>query len=466
MRMRLRRLHRDESGAVLIIVALSLIAMVGFSALVIDVGGLLVTRRVMVKASDSAALAAAQSCATGTRADADQKADHYASRNQASYDTEAVTGGIVDSAGCGTEASGSVTVTYEVPQKTYFTSLLGLPTSFDVPASATGIWGPAGSGSLPPLMVSASAFQGDCDIPGQTAQPGAECNLWYSNDTLGSSTWGWLNLYTEDDPGPGGAVGWNVDPAAKCPSVAASQREEWLQNPVAVPAINYEDPTYVCVVDGLTDSNWEALRDLIPIELQFPVNDPETQVDKDGNVVSEKPHKYNVIGFVTLYVTALYDGNSSEALGTAGSSYEVACTGQPTPQPHTFQTTAADWDISSWVNDCAAAHPADTISVKVDQSKYKPGEHFTYSNGVITWLKFPKSGSKAGKVEDATFTIFRSGSTAGSAGACGSGGKAPDGSTGKLQDKCLVTEWVGYTTNGGDPGQGADFGNRPVRLSE
>ena len=58
----LRRLHGDQSGVTLVIVALCLIAMMGMIVLVVDVGGLLWNRRAMVNASDAAALSAAKSC--------------------------------------------------------------------------------------------------------------------------------------------------------------------------------------------------------------------------------------------------------------------------------------------------------------------------------------------------------------------------------------------------------------------
>lgn len=466
MRMRFRNV-RGEEGAVLIIVAMSLIAVFGISALVMDVGALLVTRRRMVRAADSAALAAAQSCATNQAPAAETEADEYALANSASNNPIPVSStNIIDQDGCGT-SSGFVVVEYKIERSFYFGSLLGIGDGAIVPGRAKAIWGPAGSGNLPPLMVSGSAFQGDCDIPG-TAEAGAECNFWYSKDDLGSSTWGWLNLYTEDNPGPGGAVGWDVEGDATCPNVSADQRNDWLGKPVAVPALNSPDPTYVCIVTGLTDTNWETLRKLAGKELQFPVNDPDTQVDKDGNVVADKPDKYNIIGFVTLKIIGVYDGHTSEAVGSEGTSYTTPCENQPAPQPHTFKETPAEdaqWDVSTYVNSCAADHPGDAITIKVQPNKYKDPPHsqadYSFSNGVITWLKFPKSG----EVNDAAFTLYYSGTTAGTSGFCGSGGKAPNGvDDGKLQDKCLVTEWVGFNTDGGDPGQGADLGNRPVRL--
>jgi len=58
----LRRLHGDQSGVTMVIVALCLIALMGMIVRVVDGGGLLWNRRAMVNASDAAALSDAQSC--------------------------------------------------------------------------------------------------------------------------------------------------------------------------------------------------------------------------------------------------------------------------------------------------------------------------------------------------------------------------------------------------------------------
>jgi len=54
---------RNERGAVVPIVALSLIALFGMVILAVDVGGLVAKRRTMVNTNDSAALAAARAYA-------------------------------------------------------------------------------------------------------------------------------------------------------------------------------------------------------------------------------------------------------------------------------------------------------------------------------------------------------------------------------------------------------------------
>ena len=67
---RLRQVHDDQDGAVLLIVVFALLAMAGMLVLVFDLGSMLSTRRTAVKAADAAALAAAQSCFDGDAAGA------------------------------------------------------------------------------------------------------------------------------------------------------------------------------------------------------------------------------------------------------------------------------------------------------------------------------------------------------------------------------------------------------------
>ena len=59
----LPRLHREERGAVLMIVAISLVVLIGMLVLTADLGRMVASRRDFVRASDAASLAAAQQCA-------------------------------------------------------------------------------------------------------------------------------------------------------------------------------------------------------------------------------------------------------------------------------------------------------------------------------------------------------------------------------------------------------------------
>ena len=75
---RFRLLKNEESGQVLVLVALSLTVLCGFVALAIDVGGMVAQKSQLQNAADAAALAAAQDLPTG---DYVATADTYAEQN-------------------------------------------------------------------------------------------------------------------------------------------------------------------------------------------------------------------------------------------------------------------------------------------------------------------------------------------------------------------------------------------------
>ena len=141
-----RRLHGDESGVTLVIVALCLIALFGMLVLVVDVGGLLLNRREMVNASDAAALAAAKSCILPPSKDPrspEQAADEFAFDNSSRAQTAAAN--ITQISGCDTSATGYVSVQYSANQHLFFAPVLGAGTDRSVSTTATAIWGPAGA---------------------------------------------------------------------------------------------------------------------------------------------------------------------------------------------------------------------------------------------------------------------------------------------------------------------------------
>lgn len=67
-RLSLERLKRDEHGAVAVLVALGMAALLAAAALAYDVGSLLSERAQLQNGADAAAVAVAQACATGTAA--------------------------------------------------------------------------------------------------------------------------------------------------------------------------------------------------------------------------------------------------------------------------------------------------------------------------------------------------------------------------------------------------------------
>lgn len=72
---------RDESGAVAVIVALLLVALLGIAALVIDIGALHAEKRDLQNGADAAALAVAGDCARGDCGDFNGTASQYSNAN-------------------------------------------------------------------------------------------------------------------------------------------------------------------------------------------------------------------------------------------------------------------------------------------------------------------------------------------------------------------------------------------------
>jgi hypothetical protein len=313
----LSRAHSEERGATAVIVVLTLIALCGVIVLTVDVGQLLYKRRAMVNSSDAAALSAAQTCAGLTDSDSPEAmADAFAVQNVSTVNSGAAN--IIDIVGCDGPPFGHVTVQYEMQQGLFFAGVLGFDGPAAVRTQATAGWGPAGAANPLPIVVYTGQEQGNCDIQEGTPA-GMSCYMWYDNDLFNNSAFGFLNLCTATDPCQ---QGWDVEQTDNCPSVGASQRDDWINgnwnggpNEVTPPFV------YVCRVDGIAQSNWQALegREMpgghIPGEedsadLIFPVNDCTQQVLSDGTIgcsATLAPEKYAIIGFIVLHLEDVLD---------------------------------------------------------------------------------------------------------------------------------------------------------------
>jgi hypothetical protein len=223
--------------------------------------------------------------------------------------------------------------------------------------------------------------------------------------------------------------------------------------------------------------NWHDVQDIIksanPIR-SFPVN------DKDGSYSAAHQGtgihgqstlgalKYDVVGFVTLKLVHLYDGNAPEVLGheeipgTPGGIQ--ACPGWPDdidfeevpPNPVGSDFVDLTFDMTTCAN--LTGQPV------IEPPKVKNatlGDDYQYDSVTdrLTWIKFPGSHRKSAEVtleyvQPPVPTIPEK------EGLCG------PHFDGKEADKCLVTEWVGLSIGGGDPGSGADFGIRAIRLAQ
>ena len=300
------RMHR-ERGAVAIIFAITLVAIMAIVALTIDVGGLLLKRREMVNGADAAALAAAQSCATlADVSNPEAQADTNATMNVPLL--TGADGGIIDSVGCDTSAKGHVTVSYTTQQPFYFAGAIGFGSSGTVKAAATAVWGPAGGAGAPmPVVLNLGTLQGPCPIPLPDSQIGAVCYLWYDNNSFTPSNFGFMSLSQ-----------WNVTSSTSCDHAGgANDLQSWIGSGWTGPirTLNYPDPTYVCSLTGGVSSAWAQAMGTIASDPDplarikyFPINDDHGQIMNGPQL-----DKFDIVGFAALSVDGVWKANRAPA---------------------------------------------------------------------------------------------------------------------------------------------------------
>ncbi|HZD17198.1 MAG TPA: hypothetical protein VE669_03550 [Actinomycetota bacterium] len=102
----------------------------------------------------------------------------------------------------------------------------------------------------------------------------------------------------------------------------APEFDEWMFQGFFDPLpINYPAPTYICRVQGNFGASLDKLIEQAIADellLYFPVNRPEGQVDKDGNLCPPgsagcSPDKYDIIGFARMTIVELWKGNTDQA---------------------------------------------------------------------------------------------------------------------------------------------------------
>src|SRR5205085_4772434 len=213
MRMMLRARTHDERGATIVIVGLMLVAIMGMLALVTDVGGLIAMKRRVVTATDSAALASAQSFARnqgGLCGSAGGNATALASANNFAQDNVSNASSVSFTPDCHDK---SVEVSYKAPVHFFFAKVIGAGSGDEVPATSTAIWGPVGRARPAPIMVFESQLQA-CGIP-DTVPPDGEtvpCDLTFNAHAGdGAPYWGEMDFNH-----------WNDATPQKC-SVSAAQ---------------------------------------------------------------------------------------------------------------------------------------------------------------------------------------------------------------------------------------------------
>lgn len=431
----------DESGATIVIVVLCLTVFMGMLMLVVDVGGLLLARREMVNGADAAALGAAQSCAGVPGVPVDE-ADALAAANINDDPTLTRLDFAVVEGVCPGPA-GKLRVKYQVSPDLTFAPALGLADSSPVEAEATAMWGSSGaSNNVVPIMLQMQQLQGNCRFP--DVAEGETCAFWNDNqlDELGNAQWGFLNLDQ-----------WDVPAGENCSSAGASSRSGWIESGYPdLLSLNYPDPTYVCADSGHANSVWSTLRGEVGETLIFPVNDQSTQLPGPPPTT---PDKSNIIGYASLELVAVYDGDQEEAIGTPGTPDERLECGN-SPLTHEFTTGAPTFDISMMVSNCEALNGG----LAVLEPPVLPGTEGTdwsydASTNVITWLDF----GNRNKVRVRIRLDYVQPGTLGIPGACEPPERVSDHNA-----KCLVTRWVGFQFGGSNPGGGIDFGYSAVRL--
>lgn len=316
MRMRRVRLE-DERGATLAIVAVALFVLLGTSAIVVDMGSLLVARRQIVQAVDSAAQAAALSCGFGYgQPDADATAVTYAVANASGAE---LTAGYPSYAPSCDAPFGRVTVEFTSTEQHFFSQILGAGPDGQVGWRATGLWGAAAGGAgMMPFMLSAGRLS-SCEIPppDPDAMVPQQCQFAFNNHDIGNAQWGGMNLNQ-----------WNVAATAGCSSAGTSQSINWIRGSTApLLTTNYPAPTYVCRDTGMATPVWQELGALAGETRMFPVNDPtgvagpgHGQVDASGALCPPpcSPHKYDIVGFAQLKIISVKRGNQGGSVSCPG----------------------------------------------------------------------------------------------------------------------------------------------------
>ena len=321
-----RRAHEGQGGAVAMIVAVSLLAIVGMLVLVFDLGRSVAAQRDMENATAAGALAAAQACALGQGFTSAQAASNdLVLANTTNWGT--ATTPTIDAPQCNgptTRGPKTVSVSSSVDVDYFFAEIFGL-SSGTVSYTAVAQWGPVTSANPVPITVNYQALVG-CEIPTVTPPPGETrtCEITYPKDQFSNPAWGILNLGE-----------WNqVTPSTDChvsnsDIVKIIEAGGWPgdQVPLNEPPFNPDTgqgvPTYDCLDNGLQFNSWATMEGRV---LTFPVVDIPTSITDAASqtefqsCVPVKPHtcditNADVIGFISLKVDHVE--NCADELGGA-----------------------------------------------------------------------------------------------------------------------------------------------------
>jgi Flp pilus assembly protein TadG len=269
------RVHDEEHGAVLAIVAISFIVLIGMLVLTFDLGRGVALKRNMVNGADAAALAAAMECglAHGETA-ARQEATDLLADNNASATILPGTAGFKINPGPA-QCSGApnpdpdhnptVTVTVSVPQEYFFAPIFGINNG-TVVATATAEWT---MGATNPAPLRLDGLKVDQCVDEGEPDPEGRVDCYFTFEGTGSQ-WGWLNL----------PEGWPIKGQDPNPKNCASSKggtkdlEAYIGgmggmgtpgDPTLLPALwdptgGGNPPTWVCAASGRIDDALAAIQ--------------------------------------------------------------------------------------------------------------------------------------------------------------------------------------------------------------
>lgn len=290
----------DERGALAVMVAILLVAMLGFGALVVDVGALVQERRELQNGADAAAFAVAQDCAEGSCGPYTATAEEYADFNavDSASDVWEVCGNGPGLPGCPDPpplpdgALGYVRVSDSTREAAsgsdQISFTLARAMGFDgatVQMSATVAWGSPSSATTTPLTISMCEFEEFTGANGFAEGPpysGPPQVAYFHNPTSGNG----------DDP---------------CTTEAAGQDTPggfgWLDSGGDCQADSEADGTYSAdtgndVPNGCDPADWLNTTVLIPVYDE--VVDPGTNAS------------YHVVGYAAFHLIGYkFPGNSA-----------------------------------------------------------------------------------------------------------------------------------------------------------
>jgi Flp pilus assembly protein TadG len=340
-RFSLARLRDGEEGAVLAIVAITLLVLTGMLVLTFDLGRGVALKRNMVNAADAGALAAARECGL---ANGDVSARNAADRLVAdNNDAATVTGFEIDPdpavcRGAGNpdpDGKNTVTVTVTVPQEYFFAQIFGFD-SGDVVASATAIW-EAGYVNPPPLKLD----QLKVDECLTDSVEDDTCMFAFENDAHGSQYRGVLNFpegWPVADPNPmtcNSQTGGSRDLRDYIMSMGSSEAG-------AFKPVLWAQPVNVCasprvsgqvVVKAIRD--WLAIEDHPDLVVPFPVVACDGFAPPCYTWQNTPGLSYPVVDFVGLKIVDAWHSQEARRHCTfTGHSSDVFCIQLAKPGPN------------------------------------------------------------------------------------------------------------------------------------